>query len=135
MVRMILGIIAGFITWSIIWVGGEALLVQLSPDWYGVHHAAAERAMTEGTGLSGEPLIYIVNLIRSFLTTIGAGYMCALVAGEYRRSTLALGGLLLAAGVAVEVMYWNLAPIWYHLAFLIFLVPMTILGGRLRRSA
>jgi hypothetical protein len=35
MVKKILGVVAGFITWSILWTGGEVLLTQLSPMWYG----------------------------------------------------------------------------------------------------
>lgn len=135
MVRIILGVIAGFVVWSIFWVGSEALLVQLSPAWYGKHYAAAETAMVQGTSLASDPLISFINLIRSFLTSIGAGYICALVAGEFRRSTLILGVILLAVGIAVEYMVWNLAPAWYHILFIVFLIPMTVLGGRLRRSS
>lgn len=135
MVRIILGVIAGFVVWSIFWIGSEALLIQISPAWYGKHYSAAETALMQGTKLETELLINIVNLIRSFLTSMAAGYIAALVAGEYRRSTMVLGVILIAVGIAVEYMFWNLAPAWYHVLFVLFLLPMTILGGRLRRPS
>ena len=80
------------------------------------------------------PLIGVVNLLRSFFTSLMAGYIAALVAGEFKRSTLILGVILIAVGVFVEYTFWNLAPAWYHILFVVFLLPMTVLGGRLRRA-
>jgi len=134
MVKIILGVIAGFIVWSIVWVGGDATLANFSPGWYAKHSAAAQLALANGTTLTSDPLILIVNLGRSFLTSIIAGYMAALVAGEYKRSTMILGVILIVVGVVVEYLMWNVAPVWYHVLFVLFLLPMTILGGRLRRS-
>lgn len=133
MVRIILGVIVGFIVWSIVWVGGQATMVALSPDWIGAYIAAAERSVTDGSPFTPVASIAAINLIRSLLTSFIAGYMAALVAGEYKRSTMALGIILLIVGVAVEFLYWNVAPAWYHIIFVLALIPMTILGGRLRR--
>ncbi len=136
MVRIILGVIVGFIVWSIVWVGGEALLASLSPDWLGKHSLDAQKALTAGTPLesANDAGIAVINLIRSFATSLIAGYMAALAAGEYKRSTMALGIILLIVGIMVEYLFWNLAPAWYHILFVIGLLPMTILGGRIRRS-
>ena len=41
-----------------------------------------------------------------------------------------LAALLLVTGIPVQLGSWALLPVWYHLAFLIALVPMTVLGGR-----
>ena len=134
MVRIILGIIAGFVVWSIVWVGSDATLIMLSPDWYGKHSTDAEKAFMNATTLVSDPLILVVNLLRSFFTSLMAGYIAALVAGEYKRSTMILGVILIAIGVFIEYTFWNLAPAWYHILFVLFLLPMTVLGGRLRRS-
>ena len=133
MVRIILGIITGFIVWSIVWVGGEQTLAKFWAD-FGSHSLEAEKAFRNGTSIDGNVVFAAVNLIRSFLTSVIAGYMTARVAGEYKRSTSVLGVILFLVGVAVEYMFWNIAPIWYHISFVLFLIPMTILGGRLRRS-
>ena len=132
--RIILGVIVGFIVWSIVWVGGEQTLGNFWPA-FGTHSMDAEKAFTNGTALDPNPTIAVANLIRSFLTSIIAGYLAALVAGEYKRSTMILGVILVAVGIAVEYMFWNIAPAWYHVLFVLFLLPMTILGGRLRRSS
>ncbi len=134
MVRIILGVIVGFVVWSIVWIGSESTLGAVWGE-FRAHSLAAEQALINGTAVESSPTILIVNLIRSFITTIIAGYMAALVAGEYSRSSLILGIVLVAVGIAVQYMAWNLAPAWYHILFVLFLLPMTIVGGRLRRSA
>jgi hypothetical protein len=42
-----------------------------------------------------------------------------------------LAFLQLAFGVVVEVQYWTLLPSWYHLLFLVLIVPATLFGGYL----
>lgn len=136
MVRILLGVVVGFIVWSIIWVGSDQTLVTLSPEWYGAFTHAAERSLVNGVAIDAiDPMIYLLNLLRSIITSIIAGYMCALAAGEYRRSTMVLGIILVLVGIAVEVAFRNAAPFWYHILFVIFLYPMAMLGGRLRRSS
>lgn len=133
MVRIILGVIAGFVAWSMVWIGGEPMAAYLWPAGLGTYVNEVEQARATGATLSPAPAIVLIYLIRSFLTSIIGGYIAALVAGEYRRSTMILGVILVAVGAAVEYMFWNLAPTWYHILFVLFLIPMTILGGRLRR--
>ena len=58
-----------------------------------------------------------------------------LIAGENKRAPLILGFLLLALGLLKVVMSWPYVPIWYHLIFTAILLPMTIMGGRLKTSA
>lgn len=135
MLKIVLGVIVGFVVWSIVWVGGEAVLANnASPGWLGAYDAEAEKALTNKTAFQPDSTIALIYLVRSIVTSIIAGYMCALVAGEFKRSTMILGVLLLAVGVAVQTMSWAVAPVWYHILFLLLLIPMTILGGRLRRS-
>ena len=58
----------------------------------------------------------------------------AIVAGENRRAPLILGVILLIVGIAVQIMFWNVFPIWFHLIFWALLVPMTILGGKMKTT-
>lgn len=135
MVRIILGVIVGFIVWSIVWLGSAQTLESLSPDWFGRYALEAERAINNNEPMPADHTLALINLIRSFLTSLIAGYMAALIAGEYRRSTMALGVLLVVVGIAFEYFAWHAAPAWYHVLFVLFLLPMTIVGGRLRRSS
>ena len=135
MVKIVLGVIVGFIVWSIVWVGSDALMANLSPDWWGRHSQKLQAAFDDGSTPEHDNMISLVMLIRSILTSIIAGYMAALVAGEYRRSTMALGIILVLVGITVEGLTWRMAPAWYHIVFILLLYPMTVLGGRLRRSS
>jgi hypothetical protein len=135
MLKIVLGVIVGFIVWSIVWVGSDALMGNIFPDWWGRHSTTIQTVFSDGTTPVHDNMISLVMLIRSILTSIIAGYMAALVAGEYRRSTMVLGIILVLVGLAVEGLTWRMAPAWYHVVFVLVLYPMTVLGGRLRRSA
>ena len=135
MLRIILGVIAGFIAWSILWVGSDQLLHTFSPGWYGAHQDRVALAVANGESFNADTVIVIIGLIRSAITTIMAGFIAAVVAGENRRSTLILGIILLIVGVAVQLNLWNVYPVWFHLIFWLMLIPLTILGGKMKQSA
>lgn len=132
MVRIILGVVAGFIAWSILWIGGEEVLRMLSPGWYGAHQLEAEKAMFNLSEFTSDTTILMISLIRSIITSIVSGYLAAVIAGENNRTALILGALLLAFGLMVQIMAWNYMPVWYHAIFLILLIPMTLLGAKLK---
>jgi len=48
------------------------------------------------------------------------------------RAPLILGLLLLALGLLKAVMSWPYVPIWYHVIFTAILLPMAIIGGKLK---
>jgi len=134
MLRIVLGVIAGFVAWSILWVGSDQLMIQ-SIGWYGEHQNAFQRAMFNKEAFSPDTTVLIMNIIRSIIVSLIAGYVAALVANEARRTTMALGVLLLLFGIMVEVIAWNYLPLWYHFIFLFLLIPVTMAGGRLRKAA
>jgi len=74
----------------------------------------------------------MISLVLSAFCSIVAGFVAALIARENLRSPLILGMLLLIFGIFVQISVWDKIPLWYNLAFWILLIPMTILGGRLR---
>ena len=134
MVRIILAVIAGFIAWSILWVGSDQVLISISPDWYGAHQHAFERAFTNKTLFEANTTILFMHLVREILITLAAGYLTAVIARENSRSTLVLGVLLLLFGIGVQAMAWNYIPVWYHVIFLLLLIPLTVAGGKLRNK-
>ncbi len=135
MVRIILGIIVGFIAWSIIWVGGDAVLTSLSPGWYGAHQDATQVALANNAPFAADTTIAFIHLIRSVIASVLAGFLAAFVAGENRRSPLILGAILLLVGIMVQYMMANVLPLWYHAIFLVLLMPMTIIGAKLRTAS
>src|SRR5664279_1092953 len=118
--RIVLGVIVGFVAWSILWVGGDEMLARFWAD-YGVHSIAFEKAALNKTPFEFSSTILIINLIRSVISSLLSGYLAAFVANENRRTTLILGVLLLIVGIIVEATVWNLLPVWYHLVFLVLL--------------
>ena len=134
MVRIILGVIAGFIAWSIIWVGGDEAIAKILPDWYGVHKLAFEKAAFNNTPWEADSSFLLFKLFHSVITSLLSGYLAAVVANDNRRTTLILGILLLAVGIAVQASVWSLLPIWYHLIFLALLIPVTVAGGKLKKT-
>jgi hypothetical protein len=133
MVRMILGVIAGFIVWSILWVGSDAVFSAVSADWAKTSTEFRE-AVAAQAPYALSSAVMIALLIKSFIVSIISGFVTALIAGENTRSTFALGVLLLLFGIFVQVGHWNYMPLWYHIPFLILLIPMTVLGGKLKRQ-
>lgn len=134
MVRIIIAVIAGFFIWSILWVGSEQVLSMVFPEWWGKHQTEFEKATFNNTPFTADTGILIFNVLRGAVVSIISGYMAALIAGENRRSTLILGILLLLFGLMVVSMTWTIIPIWYHVVFSAMLIPMTIVGGKLRRA-
>jgi hypothetical protein len=133
MVRIVLGVIVGFVAWSILWGGGDEVLARVFPDWYGTQKLAFEKAAFNKTSFEASTGILLFHLLRSVVTSLISGYLAAVVANENKRTTLALGLLLLVVGVIVQATVWNLLPIWYHLLFLVLLIPVTIAGGKLKK--
>jgi hypothetical protein len=132
MVRIILGVIAGFIAWSILWVGSDAVFSAISADW-GKTSTEFQEAVARQTPYTLSSTVLIALLVKSFIVSLISGFITALIARENTKSTFVLGVLLLLFGVFVQVGYWNYMPLWYHIPFLILLIPMTVLGGKLKK--
>jgi hypothetical protein len=133
MIRSVLAVIAGFVAWTILWLGSDQVLRSMSPDWYGAHQFGLERAIFNTEPFAVDSSILMISLGRSISFSIMAGFLSAFIAGENRKSPLWLGILLLVFGLFFQVSVWNYLPIWYHLLFLALLVPMAVLGGKLKK--
>jgi|SRR5690349_16388381 hypothetical protein len=135
MLKIVLGVIAGFVAWSVLWLGSDQLLIMASPGWYGIHQDDFQLAMVNQDAFKPDTTILIMHIVRSIIISIMSGFLAAFIAGENRKAPMILGVLLLAFGLMVEVMAWNYLPIWYHLIFLVLLIPFTVLGGKIKQTA
>ena len=133
MARMIFGVIAGFIVWSILWVGSDAVFGLISADW-GKTSTEFREAVANKTPYALSATVLIALLVKSFIVSIISGFICALIARENAKSTVVLGVLLLLFGIFVQASHWNYMPLWYHIPFLVLLIPMAILGGKFRKT-
>lgn len=134
MIRIALGVIAGFIAWLIVWVGVEKVLSAIWPA-FGVHQKAFEEAIKNGGQFTADTTMLLTHIVVGSIIAVGSGSLAALIAGENARAPLFAGILLLVMGIAKAVMSWQYVPIWYHVIFTAILLPMAILGGKLINNA
>jgi len=134
MIRLILGIVVGFIAWTILWMGSDAVSVLVSP-WYRSQQDAMLVAMANEKPFQADSLLFGLRLVISIIASVLSGFLAVVVSKEQGKTTLILGIVLLLVGIMVQLSVWNYVPIWFHLAFLIMLIPMTIAGGKLKQVA
>ncbi len=130
MLRIILGVIGGFIGWLIVWVGVEKGLSAIWPA-FGVHQKAFEDVVKNGGQFAYENTMLATHIVVGSIIAVMAGYLAAVIAGENSKAPLIAGCLLLAMGVAKAVMSWQYVPLWYHVIFSAMLLPLAIVGGKL----
>ena len=120
--RTIFGIVIGVVAWCAVVIGISLLLRAVAP---GVNAALVAHATT--TALAE-------RLAISFLGSLAAGYLAAMVARDQTAPLIA--GLLLLAGWGYfhVMVIWNQFPLWYHLTFFASLLLLSVLGGRLARA-
>lgn len=119
--RVALGVLAGAALWAVLWVGGT-----------GAARAAMPELLDPALPLehTGALLGFIAY---SVVLSLAAGYVAASVAlSDAMQSVWILAILQLVIGILVEISYWDLMPVWYHLAFLALIVPATVAGGRVK---
>ena len=119
MLWSILSVVAGYVAWTVVFLGGSA----------GIRAAFASAHDADG-GTSSVGLL-LMYLTLSVLASLAAGVATAKLAPRLpMRHVWILSALLLATGIPVQLGSWTLLPVWYHLSFLVLLVPVTVLGGR-----
>lgn len=134
MVRIVLGVIGGFFAWLILWVGTEKIISVIWPE-FGAHQSAFEEAIKNGASFTADTTMLLVHIVLGSIVSAMSGFLGALIAGENARAPVVLGFLLVALGLLKVVMSWPYVPVWYHVFFTALLLPMAIMGGKLRQTA
>src|SRR5262245_5476384 len=120
MAKQILGVVAGLVAWVVVVTIAGVIMRGSWPAY-----ASVADAMTFTL-----PMMF-ARLAIGAVATIAAGWVAAMIS---RRSTIAAllpGVLLLIAFIPQHISLWEKFPIWYHLTFLLSLVPLTFAGGKL----
>lgn len=132
MLRIILGVIGGFVSWMFLFIGIEKIISALWPA-FGVNQKAFEDAIKNGAsaGFTADTTMLLTQVVFGSIVSVLAGYLAALIAGENSRAPLFAGILLLLMGIAKAAMSWQYVPIWYHVVFTAMLLPMAVVGGKL----
>jgi len=122
--KQALAVVAGYVLWSMLWLGLNQALLML-----GILSPSSTEPLSSSTPL-------LVLLIGSALLSLVSGYVAARIAGPaWALCAIVLGVLLLLTGIFVEIKVWYRIPLWYHLSFLVLLIPMTFLGARMQARA
>jgi len=117
--KALLAVVAGLVVWiAVVTVTG--LIMRSSWPAY----ARVADAMTFTL-----PMM-LARLSIGALATLAAGWVTAAIAPRPMLVRLMPGLILLAVFIPQHIALWNNFPVWYHLTFLLSLVPLTYLGGR-----
>lgn len=133
--KTVLGVGAGFFAWLILWFGAEQILSAISPEEYGVHQRAFQAAIENGGPFTANTTLLLVQIVLGSIVSVASGFLAAVIARDNKRAPLILGFLLLVLGLLKAVMSWPYVPIWYHVIFTALLLPMTLMGGKLKTTA
>jgi len=121
MIRNILAVICGNVAWTALWLSYNALLKsggQLPAD--------ATSRIESGSALS-------LLIVGSVVFSVIAGFLTAAISTrQIYWAVLVLCGIQLTIGIFVQLQFWKIMPLAYHLTFLLLLVPATLAGGWLR---
>jgi hypothetical protein len=63
--------------------------------------------------------------------TVAAGWVAATISRRSTLATLLPGVILLAGFIPQHITLWEKFPVWYHLTFLLSVIPLSFLGGTL----
>jgi hypothetical protein len=118
MARGILGVVAGLLVFAAVATVAGVIMRGAWPDYARLAHAMTFTL----------PMM-IARLTIGAAATIAAGSVTAVIARRSTLMRLAPGLLLLVAFIPEHIMLWEKFPVWYHLTFLLSLVPLTYVGG------
>jgi hypothetical protein len=120
MARKALGVIAGLVVWIAVTTVAGVIIRAAWPAY-----ASVADAMTFTL-----PMM-IARLGIGAVATVAAGWLAATITRRSKLATLLPGVVLLAGFIPQHIMLWEKFPVWYHLTFLLSLIPLAFLGGKL----
>jgi len=117
-------VIAALITWFFV---ATVLNLALRAWWPHYHEAETTFNFT-----------FAMKLARLFLgaiSSLGAGFVATWIGKRRMRAATLTGIVLLALFIPGHYRIWDKFPVWYHMTFLLSLLPLTLLGAALNHRA
>jgi len=127
--RTIASVICGLVAWAVV---VTVLNFGLRAAIPGYHAAELALKTTGAMGFTGA--MEAGRLIEAALASVAAGAVVSLVDPSKRWAPWIVGVIVLALFLPVHVKLWHTFPVWYHLSFLVPLVPLVVLGAMLTRA-
>ena len=122
--RTVLSVVLGLVAWAVVVTLLNFGLRAAIPGY----HAAETTLQFTGAMKAG-------RLLEAALTSLVAGWVVSLIDPSKKWGPWLVGLIVLAMFLPVHVKLWDRFPIWYHLAFLVPLVPLVLLGAALGRNS
>jgi hypothetical protein len=120
MKRSILACLAGLLTWIVVvTVINRALRLSLP------NYAAAEQTLQFTLGMKW------ARLLMAIVTSLVAGAVTRWISPSSRWAPLIVGSVVLAMFVPLHIAIWSTFPVWYHLTFLLTIIPAVLVGALL----
>jgi hypothetical protein len=118
MIRNIVAIVAGLVAWVVIATVLDRLMRIAWPEY-----AAAVPMMVFTL-----PMMF-ARLTEGAITTIAAGFVNRLIARTPLWPATIQGVVIFLLFVPAHYKLWHNFPVWYHLTFLGYLIPLTLVGA------
>lgn len=119
MKRSILAGLAALLTWVFV-VSVIDRLLRVSMPGY----TTAEQTMQFTLSMK------IARLLMAAVASLAAGAIARWIAPASRWTPIVVGCIVLALFLPMHVSIWNKLPVWYHLTFLLTIVPLVVLGAQ-----
>src|SRR6516225_4178441 len=122
MKRFILACLAGLLTWAVVVTLINRVLRLSLPNY-----TAAEQTLQFTLGMKWARLLMAIG------TSLAAGAVARWISPSSRWVPLIVGGVVFAMFLPVHIAIWSRLPAWYHLTFLLTIVPSVLAGALLPR--
>ncbi|MGA7360982.1 MAG: hypothetical protein WBW70_19165 [Candidatus Sulfotelmatobacter sp.] len=125
MKRSILAGLAGLLTWAVVVTVINRVLRLSLPNY-----TAAEHTLQFTLGMKW------ARLLMAIVTSMAAGAVTRWISPWSRWAPLIVGSVVLAMFLPAHIALWSKFPVWYHLTFLLTIIPAVLVGAQLplRRS-
>src|SRR5262245_62113396 len=122
--KTVAAVIAALVTWFLFATVLNLALI----TWWPHYHEAV-------TVLNFTIAIKLARMVLGAISTLSAGFVAAWI-GKSRMGSATLTGIaLLCLFIPGHYRIWDKFPVWYHLTFLVSLLPLTLLGAALNHRA
>lgn len=122
--RTIGSVVGGLVAWG--------LVVTLLN--FGLRAAIPSYHAAEAT-MQFTAMMKVGRLIEAAIASLAAGVAVRAIAPASRAAPWVTGLIILALFVPVHIQLWSKFPIWYHLTFLLSIVPLVLLGATIRLTS
>jgi hypothetical protein len=120
MKRPILACLAGLVTWIVVVSIINRMLRLGLPNY-----TAAEHTLQFTLAMKW------ARLLMAIVTSVAAGVVTGWISRSSRWAPLIVGGVVFAMFLPLHIAIWSKLPAWYHLTFLLTIIPAVCVGALL----